>query len=331
MSHEILPPFWHPAHCGAFILDWDGVLADTRLDFKPLRQKYFEGKTVPLLEAAEKLPRNLCEELKTEIRRIEIEGAAKATPIVGAKELIDWLNRSGKPWAVVSRNCRESIFLAAERCGIELPSVLLSREEPHIKPAPEALALAAKRLKANLCDCVMVGDFIYDLLGARRAAIRAVLVQRSNVEWDHLADVAYATVKDFVESLLAPTALVPWEYHDLAAKQGADYLKAVNRRVYRLSTASGAFRQALELIRLGAARIEVPEDAVIDISDWKESSLPAQTIDMPLNALLRDVAAAHWPCVKILSASEASAGLSIEVPPLGGSDLQNFIFDSVRV
>ena len=44
------PPFWHPARQEAFILDWDGVLAETSLDFRPLFAKHFGGKRVMLLE-----------------------------------------------------------------------------------------------------------------------------------------------------------------------------------------------------------------------------------------------------------------------------------------
>jgi HAD superfamily hydrolase (TIGR01549 family) len=192
----------HPARAGAFILDWDGVLADTKLDFKPLRQKYFKGEIVPLIEAASELPEPARSEARAEIRRIEMEGAEKAEAVEGAKDLIAWLSAAGKPWAVVSRNCRESILLAAEKCGIALPSVLLSREDPHVKPAPEALALAAQRMGVELTDCVMVGDFVYDMMAANRAGIPAVLVRNSGGEgWEDMADFSYATVADFVEAL----------------------------------------------------------------------------------------------------------------------------------
>ncbi|MDR1978224.1 MAG: HAD-IA family hydrolase [Synergistaceae bacterium] len=203
----------HPAQAGAFILDWDGVLADTRLDFKPLRQKYFGDSAVAglgMLEAASTFPDPLREEAMAEIRGIEMEGAERATAVDGAKDLIAWLAGGGtvadkprkpRPWAVVSRNCRDSIVLAAERCGIALPSVLLSREDPYVKPDPKALALAAERLGVNLSDCVMVGDFVYDLQAARSAAIPSVLVRSGGAEWERLADFTYATVKDFVEAL----------------------------------------------------------------------------------------------------------------------------------
>ncbi|MDR1379531.1 MAG: HAD-IA family hydrolase [Synergistaceae bacterium] len=210
----------HPAEAGAFILDWDGVLADTWLNFKPLRQKYFDGKIVPLVEAAAELPPTIRAEVLAEIRRIEIEGAEKAVPVEGAKDLIAWLNTpkklvSGKsvqtkPWAVVSRNCRDSILLAAEKCGITLPPVFLCREDPYVKPDPRALALAAKRLRARLSDCVMVGDFIYDLQAAKNASIPSVLVKNPatgspdvSAEWEGLADFVYVSLVDFVKDLSA--------------------------------------------------------------------------------------------------------------------------------
>jgi HAD superfamily hydrolase (TIGR01549 family) len=218
-------PIRHPAEAGAFILDWDGVLADTRLDFKPLRQKYFGGQTlsqsekgapvaipVPLLEAASTLPVPLREEVMAEIRRIEIEGAERAAAVEGAKDLVAWLggkNGTLRPWAVVSRNCRESITLAAQRCGIILPSVLLSREDPYVKPDPRALALAAQRLGVNLSGCVMVGDFVYDLQAAQNASIPSVLVRSTGAEWERLADFTYATVKDFVKALENPEIFQP--------------------------------------------------------------------------------------------------------------------------
>ena len=329
MPQSIVTPFWHPAQSGAFILDWDGVLADTRLNFLPLRQKYFGGKTVPLIEAAASLPEPLSTEVKSEICRIEMEGAKKATAVEGAHDLITWLNENKKPWAVVSRNCRDSILLAAEQSGIDLPLVVLSREDPHVKPAPEAMALAAKKLKIDLADCVMVGDFIYDLLGARRAAIRSVLVQRDGVEWANLADIAYPTVKEFVKSLSSPEPLVPWEYHDLVQERGTDYFTNVARRIYRMGN-TATFSQALELARMGVIHLSVPNDLKIGIDDWKNSSLPAQTINMPLHVLLRDVMAAHWPCVEITATSEDLDEKNIEVPLLYGEELRDFILNSLQ-
>ena len=81
MLETIAPPFWHPAVKGAFILDWDGVLADTKLDFSALRQRYFGGRIVPLIEAAEAFPPPVRKEIRDEVRRVEMEGADRAVPV----------------------------------------------------------------------------------------------------------------------------------------------------------------------------------------------------------------------------------------------------------
>ena len=195
------PSIDHPAQAGAFILDWDGVLAETCLNFAPLREKYFGGERVPLIEAAAALPDPPGAVAEAEIYRIEMEGAGRATAVEGAEDILAWLSEVRKPWAVVSRNCRDSILLAASRCGIVLPSVVLSREAPCVKPAPEALALAAERMGAPLAACVMVGDFIYDFQAAQNAGIPFILVRASGAEWEKDAGFVYPTVAELVSAL----------------------------------------------------------------------------------------------------------------------------------
>jgi haloacid dehalogenase superfamily, subfamily IA, variant 1 with third motif having Dx(3-4)D or Dx(3-4)E len=191
MPSGITAPFWHPAFSEGFILDWDGVLAETRLNFAPLRAKYFDGKFVPLFEAVETLPPPLGDHLRKDIYDVEMAGAEAAVAVEGARELIEWLEGEDIPWCVVSRNCMESITLAAEKAGLALPPVVRSRDEPPVKPAPEALWSAAVQIGVPSKKCVMVGDFVYDLVGARRAGMRAVLVQRPEAEWKHWADVSF--------------------------------------------------------------------------------------------------------------------------------------------
>ena len=198
----VMKPLRHPGEARGFLLDWDGVLADTRLDFSLLRGKYFGGKIVPLFESAAALPEPDRSEVLAEIHKVEMEGAAAAGAVEGAKDLIAWLTEACKPWAVISRNCRDSILLAAKQCGIVLPSVTLSREDPYVKPDFRALRLAAERLGVALADCVMVGDFVYDLKAAQNAGIPSVLVRKkTGAEWESLANFAYDTVKEFVEDL----------------------------------------------------------------------------------------------------------------------------------
>ena len=163
---------------------------------------FIQGRRIHLFETAAALSEPDHSEVLAEIRRIEIEGASAAAAMEGAKDLIAWLAETRKPWAVISRNCRDAIFLSAERCDITLPPITLSREDPYTKPNPRALSLAAEKLGVSLADCIMVGDFIYDLQAAQNAGIPSVLVRKKmGTEWENLADYAYATIVEFVDDL----------------------------------------------------------------------------------------------------------------------------------
>ena len=52
---EIKSPYWHPSAVSGFLLDWDGVIAETKLDFTGVRQRYYGGRNAYLLEEADTL------------------------------------------------------------------------------------------------------------------------------------------------------------------------------------------------------------------------------------------------------------------------------------
>ena len=321
MQETFAPPFWHPALMEAFILDWDGVLASTKLDFRSVRERYFGGEAVvPLFERAATLPPPLNEEAREAIVRVEMEGAARAVPVEGAPDLLRWLEKNGKRWCVVSRNCRESIQLAAERCGIALPPVVMSREEGVAKPDPRALTLAAQRLNAAPARCVMVGDFVFDLLGARRVPMRCVLVEGDAAAWGHLADATWDTMRGFLEDLQSPRPLVPWEYRAEAARRGEDHLRAMGSASWRIGRGRG-LRQAMALARRGAVRLVVPPDATLSIHEWEGTNLPARLIGQPLTEVLREVLAQRWPAVTVCP--DDGGPEAVGLPP--GADVEEAI------
>lgn len=313
----IAPPFWSPALMEAFILDWDGVLANTNLDFQAVRDKYFGGEIVPLIERAAELPPPLDKEAMEAIVKVEMDGAARAEPVEGAFELLSWLAENGKKWCVVSRNCRESIELAASRCGITLPEIVMSREDEFAKPDPRALVLSAGKLGVAADRCVMVGDFIYDMLGARRVPMRCALVEfarhagRGAARWRSLADASWPKLKDFAASLpLKPAPLVPWEYRELAGRRGESYLRDVAKKTWRVG-GKWPLRQAFALARQGALNIIVPKGAKLELEEWEGTDLPSSFIDLPLHEALNVIFAARWPEAR---AFEDGVGAAVSVP-----------------
>jgi HAD superfamily hydrolase (TIGR01509 family) len=298
MFAVVKPPFWHPAFSAGFILDWDGVLAETRLDFAPIRAKYFDGRFVPLFEAVETLPPPLGEQLKKDIYDVEMAGAETAEAVEGARELIDWLETNEIPWCVVSRNCMDSITLAAEKARLKLPPVVRSRDIPPVKPAPEALWSAAEQILVPAKECVMVGDFVYDLVGARRAGMRAVLVQRPEAEWKHWADVSYDRLSQFVVSLKNPEPLVPWEYSFLASEKGRDGLLAgAGRGVVLSSDAPDILPLLLEKADEGVLFFSLDDHGkTLSPVQWKKlPGLSSSWLDQPLKTVVQYLLEIRYP------------------------------------
>ncbi len=281
----VLPPFWHPTFAHAFILDWDGVLAETRLDFSSIRHRYFQGKRVPLLEHGRLLPEETRKQLDKDIYDLEMDGAGRAEPVPGALELMEWLAGRGIPWAVVSRNCRDSIDLAASRAGITLPEIVLSRDEEPVKPHPEALWKAARLLGAENARCVMVGDFIYDFVGARRAGMRALLVQRQEPAWEEWIDRACPTVEKLVWELEHPRPWVPWEYRPLVDRKGEAWLESAwSLRVRVPPSCCDPARFVNSAASLGIGHFIVPPGLFLTIPLWRESlPLSREWVGQPLH------------------------------------------------
>ena len=293
----VLPPFWHPTFAHAFILDWDGVLAETRLDFSSIRSRYFHGKRVPLLEAGRYLPDETRAQLEKDIYELEMRGADVAEPVPGAVELLDWLDDRGTPWAVVSRNCRDSIELAARRAGIRLPEVVLSRDEEPVKPHPEALWKAARLLGAESSRCVMVGDFIYDFVGARRAGMRALLVQREEPAWLDWIDQACPTVRDLLQELEFPTPWVPWEYRSLVGLRGRSWLESAWPLQVQVPLACpDPARFVHEAASLGIGHFLVEPGLNLSVPRWQESlPLGREWLGQPLFESLEAFLAGRFP------------------------------------
>jgi len=298
---NISPPFWHPALSKGFILDWDGVLADTQLDFSPIRARYFNGERLPLVEAAGRLKASEREALERDLYDLEMEGARKATPVRGSHELLEWLVSSGIPWAVVSRNCRDSIFEAADRCGIELPGTVLSRDEGPLKPDPRALWAAAGSIKVDPGNCVMIGDFIYDLYGAIRAGMRAVLVERTEPGWERWADISFGRLEDMVSSLRDPEPLVTREYRELVGEKGRTWLdKAWGIEVSVPEESPEVFLVAMEAARLGIGRFGISGHSRISLEQWEEAPfLPISAVDSPMAECMSRTLRERYPQVSV--------------------------------
>jgi HAD superfamily hydrolase (TIGR01509 family) len=320
---EIKSSFWQPSEMSGFLLDWDGVIAETKLDFNAIRERYYGSKDAMLLEDACTLTAKDRKSLMKDLQDLEVAGAKKAVPVDGAFELLKWLDKKGIPYCIISRNCARSIELAAKNIGLKLPECEFNRDNSeYIKPDPRALAAAAHAIGVEPSRCVLVGDYIYDLQGARRAGMRAVLVQRNEPGWDEWADAVYPTLSDFVTALNNNTPLVPWEYREIFSKRGEKWLNAAHELVLQLpETTSPTIdcwlaRAAL----LGVGTISVSDGLVFAPNDWKSSpSMQLDSMGCSVVDVARDFLLPRFPMTNVVAGDD---GLKA---PKNSLDLMRFI------
>ena len=320
---EIRSPYWHPAAAKGFLLDWDGVIAETKLDFTDVRQRYYGGRDAHLLEDAVTLSEQERQALMEDLRKLEVAGAAHAEPVPGALELLDWLKVHEVPCCIVSRNCPESIELAAKTIGVKLPEIVWHRENSEfIKPDPRALLRAANSIGVAPKDCLFIGDYIYDMQGSRRAGIRSVLVQRTGAGWNDWCDVYYEKLSDLAAELDEPRPLVPWEYREIHAKRGDKWLDGAWPLVLTLPESCSPTLDCwlARAAAFGVGTISVPPDAELSPSEWKaNSSLSPAMMGRKIAEVAAEFLAPRYPLTKISTDAE---GLKA---PKNSLDLMRFI------
>jgi HAD superfamily hydrolase (TIGR01509 family) len=108
------------------------------------------------------------------LRRLHAEAyarqAAHVRPLPGAVTLLRTLTETGTRWAIATSGYRESAGPTIEGLGVPEGVPVITRDlVERAKPDPDLFLAAAAALGANIEDCVVVGDSVWDLLAARRA------------------------------------------------------------------------------------------------------------------------------------------------------------------
>ncbi|MGD9720881.1 MAG: HAD family hydrolase [Pirellulales bacterium] len=156
------------------IFDLDGTLVDSRLDFELMRREMELEGSPPLLEALAQLPPARAAHCWRILLDHEQRGAAQATLYPGVSAFLEMLHARGLRRGVVTRNGRETTLAMLSRLGLAFDPVVC-REDAPTKPDPAALWKICTAWGVAPSDCVMIGDFRFDIEAARRAGTHAVL------------------------------------------------------------------------------------------------------------------------------------------------------------
>jgi HAD superfamily hydrolase (TIGR01509 family) len=161
-------------HILGAIFDLDGTLVDSALDFDLMRREMgIRGRT-PLLEAIGQMTADDATRCWAILDEHERRGAERAVAYPGVADFLARLASRGIARAVVTRNSRSITLPLLARLGLAI-DLVVGREDAPVKPDPAAIWKICDAWGVRPSQCVMIGDFRFDIEAARRAGTHAVL------------------------------------------------------------------------------------------------------------------------------------------------------------
>jgi len=160
----------------AVIFDMDGTLIEPLLNFSAIRRELGVPPEAGILEHLESLPSARSKQAHDALLAHELAAAREAQLMPGALEAVSAVRAAGLKTALLTRNAAPAMRIVLERFPALAFELAWSREEGPIKPEPDGILRACRRLGAKPQRTACVGDFHYDILAANAAGAVSVLL-----------------------------------------------------------------------------------------------------------------------------------------------------------
>jgi HAD superfamily hydrolase (TIGR01509 family) len=157
-----------------WIFDLDGTLTVAVHDFEAIRAELGLAPGEPILEAIAQLPAAERPAMDKQLYDIERALALRTREQPGARALLTELHKRGARLGVLTRNSTKLAYITLEAAGLGAffqPGCVLGRDCCKPKPDPAGVHMLLELWNARADDCVLVGDFVFDLHAARNAKL----------------------------------------------------------------------------------------------------------------------------------------------------------------
>jgi HAD superfamily hydrolase (TIGR01509 family) len=109
-------------------------------------------------------------------------------PLPGAVELLRYLRAAGVPYGIATSGRRPEIDASLDALGLTKDTVVVERGlVARAKPEPDLFLACQRQLGVRTDDYYVVGDAVWDLLAARRAAMLSIGLLSGGYGEDELA------------------------------------------------------------------------------------------------------------------------------------------------
>ena len=170
------------------IFDMDGTLTVPLIDFKKIRQELNVSEGGDLAEIINSWPEPRRSQAWGIIEKYELYAIENNSLQAGAEEALKRFEQANIRLAIITRNTARSTDALLAKIPVKFDPVL-TREFPHIKPAPEPVLHILDAWKIEADECIMIGDYIHDIQAANAAGALSCYFKNPKVKhWDEHAD-----------------------------------------------------------------------------------------------------------------------------------------------
>ena len=186
----------HIMQIKGIIFDMDGTLTVPLIDFKQIRYELnvSDGEDLAKTISSWAEPRRT--QAWKVIEKYELYAIENNCLQTGVENALKRFAQANIRLAVITRNTARSTKALLAKLPVKFDPVL-TREFPHIKPAPEPVLHILESWRIEARECLMVGDYIHDIESANAAGAISCYFKNPNVKnWDKHANF---TVKSYQE------------------------------------------------------------------------------------------------------------------------------------
>jgi len=178
------------------IFDMDGTLTVPLLDFKKIRQDLNISDGGDLAEIINSWPQPRRKQAWKVIEKYEIYAIENNSLQIGVENALKRFAEANILLAIITRNTARSTEALLTKLPVKFDPVL-TREFPHIKPAPEPVLHILDAWKIEAQECIMIGDYIHDIQAANAAGAFSCYFKNPNVKhWDEHADFTVSSYQE---------------------------------------------------------------------------------------------------------------------------------------
>jgi HAD superfamily hydrolase (TIGR01509 family) len=175
-----------------WIFDMDGTLTIGVHDFAMMRSELGLATDADILETVQAMPTEQAAPLWDKINAIEYYFASLAKPMPGAFELLEHLQKRGVNLGILTRNVMPAALHTLKICNLDgffTPADILDRDSCEPKPHPAGILLLLDQWRAKTSECVMVGDYLFDLEAGKAANVATVHINTlAQHPWPQMTD-----------------------------------------------------------------------------------------------------------------------------------------------